>query len=96
MDLREIGWGDMDWTDLVQDRDRWKALVNTLINIRVPQNFGKFFSSCATGGFSIRPQLREVSYICHETYALLELHNTCLEQNAYYDWFEFSYKQVLQ
>jgi hypothetical protein len=29
MDLREIGWGDMDWIDLARDRDQWKALVNT-------------------------------------------------------------------
>jgi hypothetical protein len=36
MDLREIGWGSMDWIDLAQDRDRWKALVNTVMNLRVP------------------------------------------------------------
>jgi hypothetical protein len=32
MDLREIGWGGTDWTDLAQDRDRWRALVNTVMN----------------------------------------------------------------
>jgi hypothetical protein len=36
MDLREIGWGGMDWIYLAQDRDQWKALVNTLMNLRVP------------------------------------------------------------
>jgi hypothetical protein len=36
MDLREIGWDDMDWIDLVQDRDQWRALVNTVMNLRVP------------------------------------------------------------
>jgi hypothetical protein len=35
MDLREIGWGSVDWIQLVQDRDRWRALVNTVMNLRV-------------------------------------------------------------
>jgi hypothetical protein len=36
MDLREIGWDVMDRIDLAQDRDQWKALVNTGMNLRVP------------------------------------------------------------
>jgi hypothetical protein len=36
MDLREIGWDGMDWIDLTQDRDEWRVLVNTVMNIRVP------------------------------------------------------------
>jgi hypothetical protein len=36
MDLREIGWGVMDWIDLAQDRGQWRALVNMEINLRVP------------------------------------------------------------
>jgi hypothetical protein len=36
MDLREIGWDDMDWIDLAQDRDQWRALVNKVMNLRVP------------------------------------------------------------
>jgi hypothetical protein len=35
MDLTEIGWDGMDWFDLAQDRDRWSALVNTVMNLRV-------------------------------------------------------------
>jgi hypothetical protein len=33
---REIGWGSMDWVDLAQERDQWRALVNTVMNLRVP------------------------------------------------------------
>jgi hypothetical protein len=36
MDLREIGWGGVDWIDLAHDRDQWRALVNTAMNPRVP------------------------------------------------------------
>jgi hypothetical protein len=36
IDLREIGWDDMDWIDLAQDRDQWRVLVNTVMNLRVP------------------------------------------------------------
>jgi hypothetical protein len=36
MDLREIRWDGMDWIDLAQDRDRWRALVNTVMNLQVP------------------------------------------------------------
>jgi hypothetical protein len=35
MDLREMGWGGMDWIDLAQDRDQWRALVNPVMNLRV-------------------------------------------------------------
>jgi hypothetical protein len=36
MCLRDIGWGGMDWIDLAQDRDQWRALVNTVMILRVP------------------------------------------------------------
>jgi hypothetical protein len=50
---REMGWGGMDWIDLAQDRDQWKVLVNTIMNLRVPQNVGKLLSGCATGGLAV-------------------------------------------
>jgi hypothetical protein len=36
MDLREIGWDGMDWIELAQDRDQWRALVYSVMNLRVP------------------------------------------------------------
>jgi hypothetical protein len=61
IDLRELGWGGMDWNDLAEDWDQWRALANTVMNLWVPQNFGNFLSSCITGSFSRRAQHHEVS-----------------------------------
>jgi hypothetical protein len=36
MDLGEVGWGDVDWIGLAQNRNRWRALVNSVLNLRVP------------------------------------------------------------
>jgi hypothetical protein len=36
MDLREVGWDGRDWIDLAQDRDRWRAYVNAVVNLWVP------------------------------------------------------------
>jgi len=48
MDLQEVGRGFGDWMELAQDRERWQALVSTVMNFRVPQNAGNFLTSCRT------------------------------------------------
>jgi hypothetical protein len=44
MYLQDVGWG-MDWIELAQDRDRWHAVVNPAMNLRVPKNAGNFSTS---------------------------------------------------
>jgi hypothetical protein len=44
VDFQEVGLGCMDWLDLAPDRDRWRALVSTVMNIRVPFNAGNFLT----------------------------------------------------
>jgi hypothetical protein len=50
-DLGEIDWDGVDWIDPAEDREQWRALVSTVMNLRVPQNAGKFLDSYTTGGF---------------------------------------------
>jgi hypothetical protein len=62
MNLREIEWGGMNWIHLPQNRGQWRALVNTVTNLRIPFNFNNFLSSWATGGFLTRTQLHWISF----------------------------------
>jgi hypothetical protein len=59
IDLREIELDGVDWIDMAQDMDQWRALVNTLLNLWVPQNAGKFLRGCTISGSSRRAQLRK-------------------------------------
>jgi hypothetical protein len=60
-DLGEMGWNVMGWIDPAQDRAQWRALLNTVMNLRVPYNARKFLSSCTTDGFSKRAKLHGVN-----------------------------------
>jgi hypothetical protein len=60
MDLIEVGWGDVDWIGLAHDRDRWRALVNSVLNLEVPENAGKLSSVRTTEDLSSSAQLHGV------------------------------------
>jgi hypothetical protein len=57
MDLGEVGWGDVDWIGLAHDRNRWRALLNSVLNLRIPWNAGKLSSGLTPSGLSSSTQL---------------------------------------
>jgi hypothetical protein len=61
MDLGEVGWGNVDWIGLAKDRNRWRAVVNSVLNLRVPLNAGKLSIGLTSSGLSGSAQLHKVS-----------------------------------
>jgi hypothetical protein len=53
----------MNWMELAQDRAQYRALVKTVMKFRVPENAGKFLSSCTISSFSRRAQLHDASLV---------------------------------
>ena len=60
-DLKEVRWGVTDWIELAQDRDRWRAPVNTVMNLQVPLNAGNVLTISEPVSFSRRALFSGVS-----------------------------------
>jgi hypothetical protein len=63
MDLREVGWKDVDWMHLSQDRDSLRVLVVTVMNLRVPEKAGNFMTTSVTLSFSRRSLAHDISKV---------------------------------
>jgi hypothetical protein len=61
MDIQDVGGGSLEWIELAQDRDKWQALVNVVMNLRDPQNAGNFLNISELVSFSRRTVLHAVS-----------------------------------
>jgi hypothetical protein len=72
MDLEEVGWGDAAWICVGQNNYKWRALVNSVVNLRVLCNARKLSSGLTTRSTSSSAQLHIVSYLSMNLYYDLE------------------------
>jgi hypothetical protein len=63
MALLEMGWGGMDWIGLTQDRNKWRALVNVAIKLRVSRNAGKLSSGYTNAGLPSSAHLHRAELV---------------------------------
>jgi hypothetical protein len=63
MYLREVGWSAVDWIGLAQDRNRWRALANSVLDLWVPKNSGQLSSGLTFAGLSSSAQLHIVGWL---------------------------------
>jgi hypothetical protein len=70
MNLGQIRWGDVDWIGLALDRNRWRAVVNSVLSLGVPWNAGKLSSGLTSSGLSTRVVLSSIELV---SYIILRL-----------------------
>jgi len=61
IDIEEVGWRSMEWIELAQERGKWRALVNAVMNLRVPSSAGNFLTGYKPVSFLRRTVLHGVS-----------------------------------
>jgi hypothetical protein len=76
VDVRETGWGDIGWIHLTQDRDQWKALVDTRLNLRIPYSVAKFMCGWTIGSYSTRTQFHVVTSVYSDSLDIAFLQQT--------------------
>jgi hypothetical protein len=64
MDLRERGWHGMDWPELAQNREQWRAIVKAVMNLLVPK-IGEILNNCKTGRSQECFSYMEFATYCH-------------------------------